>query len=41
MGMGEPTILPREIYKAIERRPNQLNNPQFIKEFNDHLRRES
>jgi hypothetical protein len=41
MGMGERTILPREICEAIERRPNRLNHLQFIKEFNDHLRRES
>jgi hypothetical protein len=41
IGMGEPTILPREICEAIERRPNRLNNLQFIKEFDDHLRRES
>jgi hypothetical protein len=41
MAMGEPTILPREICEATERRPNRLNNLQFIKEFDDHLRRES
>jgi hypothetical protein len=41
IGMGEPTILPREIYQVIERRLNLLNNLQFIKEFDDHLRRES
>jgi hypothetical protein len=41
MGIGEPTILPREICDAIERRPNRLNNLQFVKEFDDHLRRES
>jgi hypothetical protein len=35
------SILPRKICEAIERRPNQLNNLQFIKEFDDHLRRES
>jgi hypothetical protein len=38
--MGEPTILPREICEAIERKPNRLHNIQFIKEFDDHLRRE-
>jgi hypothetical protein len=41
MGMGEPTILPCEICEAIERKPNQLNNIQFIKEFDYHVRRES
>jgi hypothetical protein len=41
MGIGEPTILPREICEAIERRQNRLNNLQFITEFDDHLRRES
>jgi hypothetical protein len=41
MGMGEPTIFPREICEVIERRPNQRNNLHFIKEFDDHLRRES
>jgi hypothetical protein len=41
MGMGEPTILPREICEAIERRPKPLNNIQFVKEFDDHMRRES
>jgi hypothetical protein len=41
MEMGESTILPREICEAIERRPNQLNDLQFIKEFNDHLRQQS
>jgi hypothetical protein len=41
MGMGEPTVLPCEICEAIERRPNRLNNLQFIKEFDDHVRRES
>jgi hypothetical protein len=41
MGMGEPTILPREICKAIERRPNRLNNLQFIKEVDDYLSRKS
>jgi hypothetical protein len=41
IGMGEPTILPREIYEEIERKPNRPNNVQFIKEFDDHLRGES
>jgi hypothetical protein len=41
IGMGEPAILPREICEAIERRPNRLNNLQFIKKFDDHLRRGS
>jgi hypothetical protein len=41
MRTGEPPILPREICEAIERRTNRLNNLQFIKEFDDQLRRES
>jgi hypothetical protein len=41
MGMGKPTIPPREIREAIERRPSGLNNLQFIKEFDDYLRQES
>jgi hypothetical protein len=40
-GMGEPVILRREICEAIERKPNRRNNLQFIKEFDEHLRRES